>query len=227
VGALAFSVHIFTALGAGFALLAMVAAVAHDWALMFGWLGVALIIDGIDGTFARAVDTRANAPRWSGEVLDLVVDFTTYVFVPAYAIVAADLMPREWALPAGFIVAVTAALYFADHIMKAEDNHFVGFPAVWNLIAFYLLLVRPAPWIAVMSIAAFAVMTFLPIKFVHPVRVRRLRWLNTIALVLWSVLAVVALFQGLAPWPWVTAALCLIGGYFLVAGLVPARGVAT
>jgi len=227
VGALAFSIHIFTACGAGVALLAMVAAVEHDWALMFAWLGAALIIDGIDGTFARAVDTRANAPRWSGEVLDLVVDFTTYVFVPAYAIVSADLMPPEWALPAGFIVAVTAALYFADHNMKSEDNHFVGFPAVWNLIAFYLLLVRPAPWIAVMSIAAFAVMTFLPIKFVHPVRVRRLRWLNTIALVLWSVLAVVALFQGLAPWPWVTAALCLIGGYFLVAGLVPARGVAT
>jgi len=121
VGALAFSVHIFTALGAGFALLAMVAAVAHDWALMFGWLGVALIIDGVDGPLARAVDTRGNAPRWSGEVLDLVVDFTTYVFVPAYAIVSADLMPFEWALPAGFIIAVTAALYFADGNMKSED----------------------------------------------------------------------------------------------------------
>jgi len=227
VGALAFSVHIFTALGAGFALLALVAAVSHDWALMFAWLGVALIIDGIDGTFARAVDTRANAPRWSGEVLDLVVDFTTYVFVPAYAIVSADLMPHEWALPAGFIIAVTAALYFADGNMKSADNHFVGFPALWNLVAFYLLLVRPTPWIAIVTVAVFAVMTFLPIEFVHPVRVRRLRWLNTSALALWSVLALVALWQGLAPWPWVTAALCLIAGYFLVAGLLPARAVAT
>jgi len=227
VGALAFSVHIFTACGAGLALLAMVAAVAHDWALMFGWLGVALIIDGIDGTFARAVDTRANAPRWSGDVLDLVVDFTTYVFVPAYAIVAADLMPRVWALAAGFAIVVTAALYFADHNMKSDDNHFVGFPAVWNLIAFYLLLVRPTAWIAVLVIAVFAVLTFVPIKFVHPVRVRRLRWLNTIALTLWSALALVALWQGLAPQSWVTAALCLIGGYFLVAGLVPARAVDT
>jgi len=227
VGALAFSVHIFTACGAGLALLAMVAAVAHDWALMFGWLGVALIIDGIDGTFARAVDTRANAPRWSGDVLDLVVDFTTYVFVPAYAIVAADLMPRVWALAAGFAIVVTAALYFADHNMKSDDNHFVGFPAVWNLIAFYLLLVRPTAWIAVLVIAVFAVLTFVPIKFVHPVRVRRLRWLNTIALTLWSALALVALWQGLAPQSWVTAALCLIGGYFLLAGLLPARTVAT
>jgi phosphatidylcholine synthase len=136
-------------------------------------------------------------------------------------------MPREWALPAGFIITVTAALYFADSNMKAKDNHFVGFPAVWNLVAFYLLLLRPVPWITVLTVAVFAVMTFLPIKFVHPVRVRRLRWLNTIALVLWAALAVVALWQGLAPQPWVTAALCLIAGYFLVAGLLPTRDAAT
>ena len=227
MGALAFSIHIFTACGAGVALLAMIAAVAHDWALMFGWLGVALIIDGIDGSLARAVDTRGNAPRWSGEVLDLVVDFTTYVFVPTYAIVSADLMPAEWAQPAGFIIAVTAALYFADANMKSADNHFVGFPAVWNLVAFYLLLVRPAPWIAVVTVAVFAVMTFLPIKFVHPVRVRRLRWLNMAALALWAGLALAAVLQGLAPHPWVTAALCLIGGYFLVAGLLPTRAAST
>jgi len=227
VGALAFSVHIFTACGAGFALLAMVAAVAHDWALMFGWLGVALLIDGLDGPLARAADTAKNASRWSGDVLDLVVDFTTYVFVPTYAIVSADLMPREWALPAGFIIAVTAALYFADGNMKADDNHFVGFPGVWNLVAFYLLLMRPAAWLTVAIIAAFAVMTFLPIKFVHPVRVSRLRWLTLGVLVLWAVLALVALLQGLAPQPWVTAALCLIAIYFLVIGLVPARAEVT
>jgi phosphatidylcholine synthase len=226
VGALAFSVHIFTACGAGFALLAIVAAVAHDWTMMFVWLGVALIIDGVDGSLARAVDTPGNAPRWSGDVLDLVVDFTTYVFVPTYAIVAADLMPQMWALAAGFVIVVTAALYFADGNMKSDDNHFVGFPAVWNLIAFYLLLVKPAAWITVLVIAIFAVLTFVPIKFVHPVRVRRLRWLNTAALLAWSALAALALVQGLDPHPWVTAALCLIAVYFLLAGLVPARAVA-
>ena len=95
MSALAFSVHIFTACGAGLALLAMLAAVAHEWTLMFLWLGLALVVDGVDGTLARAVGTKENAARWSGEVLDLVVDFTTYVFVPAYAIVSAELMPRE------------------------------------------------------------------------------------------------------------------------------------
>ena len=224
MSALAFSVHIFTACGAGLALLAMLAAVAHDWTLMFLWLGLALIVDGVDGTLARAVDTKENAARWSGDVLDLVVDFTTYVFVPAYAIVSADLMPREWALPAGFVIAVTAALYFADTNMKADDNHFVGFPAVWNLIAFYLLLLKPVPWITIVTIAAFAVLTFLPIRFVHPFRVRSLRSVTVTMLGLWAVMACVALWHNLAPSPWVVAALCLTGVYFLIIGLVPARG---
>jgi phosphatidylcholine synthase len=223
VGALAVSVHVFTACGAGLALLAMIAAVAQNWALMFVWLGAALLIDGVDGLLARAVDTPNNAPRWSGAVLDLVVDFTTYVFVPAYAIVSSGLMPPQWAVPSGFIIAVTAALYFADRNMKATDNHFVGFPAVWNVVAFYLLLVRPELWITVTLIAVFAVMTFLPIRFVHPIRVQRMRWVNLGVLVLWGILAAIALMEGLSPQPWITVALCLIAVYFLLAGLVPAR----
>src|SRR5262249_31094544 len=128
---------------------------------------------------------------------------------------------------AGFVIVVTAALYFADGNMKADDNCFVGFPGVWNLVAFYLLLIRPAAWLTVAVIAALAVMTFLPIKFVHPVRVRRMRWLTLSMLVLWGILALLALWQGLAPQSWITAALCLLGGYFLLAGLVPGRTVAT
>jgi phosphatidylcholine synthase len=224
VSALAFSVHIFTACGAGLALLAMLAAVAHDWVLMFLWLGLALFVDGVDGALARAVGTKEKAARWSGDVLDLVVDYTTYVFVPAYAIVAADLMPREWALLAGFVITVTAALYFADTNMKADDNHFVGFPGVWNLIAFYLLLLKPVPWITVVTIAAFAVLTFLPIRFVHPLRVRSFRAVTVTMLGLWAVMAAIALWQNLAPPFWAVATLCLIGVYFLMIGLVPARG---
>ena len=86
--AAAFSVHIFTACGAGCALLALIAAVRADWPLMFVWLGIALVIDGVDGTFARRLRIAELLPRWSGDVLDLVVDILTYVFVPAYAIAA-------------------------------------------------------------------------------------------------------------------------------------------
>ena len=89
----AFSVHVLTACGAALALLALLAATRGDWPLMFLWLGVALVVDAIDGPLARAVNVAEVLPRWSGETLDLVVDYTTYVFVPAYAVAAGGLMP--------------------------------------------------------------------------------------------------------------------------------------
>src|SRR5271163_228081 len=89
----AFAVHIFTASGAGCALLALIAAVRAEWPQMFVWLGIALVIDGIDGTFARRLHVAEVLPRWSGDVLDLVVDILNYVFVPAYAVAASGLVP--------------------------------------------------------------------------------------------------------------------------------------
>src|SRR3954447_13179722 len=110
----AFSVHVFTALGAGVALLALLEAVQAHWAAMFAWLGLALIIDGLDGPMARRLDVVRLQPDWSGEVLDLVVDFVTYVFVPAYAIAASGLLLPYTSSLLGAGIAVTSALYFAD-----------------------------------------------------------------------------------------------------------------
>ena len=225
--ALAFFVHVFTASGAALALLALLAAVREDWSMMFVLLGGALIVDAVDGPLARRLQVAAVLPRWSGEVLDLVVDFTTYVFLPAYAVAAAGVMPDGLAIAAGAAIAVTGALYFADRNMKTDDNHFRGFPAVWNVIAFYLLLLRPEPWIAVAVVAVFAGLTFSPVRFVHPFRVRRLRRLSVALLALWSVLAAVAVWHGLAPGIGINAALCLIAVYFLVAGLLPSDRDAT
>jgi len=220
---LAFSVHVLTACGAALALLALLAATRGDWPLMFLWLGVALVVDAIDGPLARAADVAKVLPRWSGETLDLVVDFTTYVFVPAYAVAASGLMPQTWAIAAASIIVVTGTLYFADRNMKTDDNFFRGFPAVWNLVAFYLLLLRPAPVVSAMTIVLFVVLTFVPVRFIHPFRVRRLRAVTVALLTLWCLLAAAAVKQGLAPESWVTAGLCAIALYFLAVGLVPER----
>jgi phosphatidylcholine synthase len=152
-----------------------------------------------------------------------VVDYTTYVFVPAYAVAAGGLMPDALAVPAAAAIAITGTLYFADREMKTPDNFFRGFPAVWNLVVFYLLLLRPMPVIAAATIALFAVLTFVPVLFVHPFRVRRLRTVTVALLTLWAVLALAAVKQGLAPAPWISAALCLIAVYFVLVGLLPAR----
>lgn len=216
-----FLVHILTASGAGLALLAMIAAVRNDWPQMFMWLGVALAVDAIDGPLARLFDVGERLPRWSGDTLDLVVDFTTYVFIPAYVIAEAGMLPPPIAAIAGVLVAVTGALYFADGNMKTEGNYFSGFPAVWNVIVFYLLLLNPGPAAVAVSVLTLCILTFVPIKFVHPFRVRRYRALTITLLALWMILAWLAVSQGLKPSFWVDAALCLIALYFLGFGLLP------
>jgi phosphatidylcholine synthase len=220
--ATAFAVHVFTACGAALALLAMVAAVRDEWALMFLWLGVALIVDGIDGTIARRVKIAEVLPRWSGEVLDFVVDFTTYVFVPAYAIVTSGLLPDSTAVPLGAVIVVTSALYFADRNMKTDDNYFRGFPAVWNVAAFYLFMLKPEPWLATAAIVLLAALTFAPVKFVHPFRVERWRTLSTILLGLWSGLALYTVVHGFAVNLWVMAGLSAIAVYFFGVGALRA-----
>jgi phosphatidylcholine synthase len=217
---LGFGVHIFTATGAAFGLLALLAAGRADWPLMFMLLGVALVVDGVDGALARRLDVAGRLPRWSGETLDLVVDFVTYVAVPAYALAVGGLLPQGLAVPLGIAIVITGALYFADRRMKTTDNYFRGFPGVWNVPAFYLFLLRPDPWIAAATIALLAVLTFVPVPFLHPFRVVRLRALNIALLAVWSVLAFVALIRDMMPGPWITAALCVIALYFLGAGVL-------
>jgi phosphatidylcholine synthase len=218
-----FSIHVLTAAGAACALLALMAAVAQHWAGMFAWLGLALAVDAADGPLARRLEVAKTLPRWSGETLDLVVDFATYVFVPAYAIAASGLLPAGLGAPAGVLVVVTGAPYFADRAMKTPDNYFRGFPALWNVAAFYLLLLRPAPVPAAVSVAALVVLTFVPFPFIHPLRVRRYRAFNLAVLALWAALAVAAIALDLMPPAWVTVALCLIAVYVVCAGYFRTR----
>jgi len=215
----AFTVHVFTATGAALALLALILATGGHWAGMFLCLGLALLIDGLDGPIARAFDVQNLLPRWSGDTLDLVVDFTTYVFVPAYAIAASGLLPQFLAIPAGIVVVISGALYFADRKMKTKDNYFRGFPAVWNLAAFYLYLLEPQEWAAALAIAVLASLSFAPIRFLHPLRVQHWRKINIALLALWAVLAFVAIIEDLSPGLYVTVPLSLIAVYFFVAGL--------
>ena len=216
----AFAVHILTASGAALALLALILATGGQWTAMFVCLGLALVVDGIDGPLARAFKVAETLPRWSGEMLDIVVDFVTYVFVPAYAIAASGLLPHALAIPAGLVVVITGALYFADREMKTADNYFRGFPGVWNLAAFYLFLLTPPPWLAAVMVAALAALTFAPLRFVHPLRVRHFRTLNVALMVAWAALALLAVIRNLDPGPTVTWPLVGIAGYFLVAGLL-------
>jgi phosphatidylcholine synthase len=209
----AFSVHILTALGGGIALLAMLEAVRGNWADMFAWLGAALVIDAIDGPMARWLDVELLQPNWSGEVLDLVVDFVTYVFVPAYAVTASGLLLPVAAPLLGAAIVVSSALYFADRRMKTADNHFRGFPGLWNFAAFYLFLLRPAPLLGSLAVFILIVLTFAPFHVVHPVRVVRLRRLTLALMSLWGLLAIYVVVRDFDVGVTVTFLLSAIGLY--------------
>ena len=218
--AAAFSVHVFTALGAGIALIALLEAVREHWSAMFAWLGLALMVGALDGPIARRLDVARVQPNWSGDVLDLVVDFVTYVFVPAYAITASGLLLPVAAPLLGAGIVVTGALYFADCRMKAADNHFRGFPALWNAAAFYLFLLHLPPALSSLAVTILIVLTFVPFHVIHPVRVVRLRRLTLSLLAIWAVLAVITLaldFDVGAP---VTIALCAIAAYVVASDAV-------
>lgn len=211
----AFAVHVLTALGGGIALLALLEAVREHWAAMFGWLGLALVIDAVDGPIARRLQVAAVLPEWSGDVLDLVVDFVTYVFVPAYAVAASGLLLPIAAPLIGGAIVVSGALYFADRRMKAEDNHFRGFPALWNAAAFYLFLLKPSPLAGSVLMALLVLLTFVPFHVIHPVRVARLRSVNLALIALWGALALFVIMRDFDVSLVVRAALCLIAAYVL------------
>jgi phosphatidylcholine synthase len=211
--AAAFSVHVFTALGAGIALIAQLEAVREHWAAMFGWLGLALMVDGIDGPIARKLDVGRLQPNWSGDVLDLVVDFVTYVFVPAYAITAGGLLLPLAAPLLGVGIVVSSALYFADRRMKSADNHFRGFPALWNAVAFYLFLLHWPPALSSVAVAILIVATFIPFHVLHPVRVARWRKLTLSLIAVWAALALYVLIRDFEVSLPVTVALCAIAAY--------------
>jgi phosphatidylcholine synthase len=183
-----FAIHLLTASGAALALLAVMAITSGNWNAAFVWLGIALLVDGIDGPIARRWRVRERLPKWDGAALDFVIDYTSYVFVPAVIIAQALSLPSPIGALTGIVVAVTGALYFADTRMKQPDNSFRGFPAVWNMVAFGLYAFLP-PWpFTVALVIVLAVMTFLPINFVHPVRVVRWRAATLSILTLWLVI---------------------------------------
>src|SRR5271170_752065 len=184
-----FSVHLFTASGGAVAVLALYAAIERDFSACFAWLGLAFFIDGVDGTLARAARVKVTAAAIDGVVLDLVIDFLTYVLVPVVALWRSDLMPTDASFWIGLIVTIASALYFADTRMKTDDLWFRGFPATWNIVVLYMFVLRP-PWVlsALILLGAAALM-FTPIVFIHPLRVVKLRGLTIAMSIAWGALA--------------------------------------
>tara|TARA_R110002073_G_scaffold88271_3_gene209610 strand:- start:1058 stop:1759 length:702 start_codon:yes stop_codon:yes gene_type:complete len=216
----ALSVHLFTATGAVFAMLAMLAAVEEKWPLMFGWLVVAFIVDGIDGPLARRYDVKTNAPEFDGTLMDLIIDYLTYVFIPAYALFKSDLLPGWTGWLAIIVITFASVVYFADTRMKTRDNSFSGFPGCWNMAVLVLFAISPNFYVILALVILFSVGMFLPFKFIHPVRTERWRALSLPVAIAWTGFAGWAALVEFHPQSWALWGLIVTSIYLAFAGIV-------
>ena len=221
-------VHLFTATGAVLSMLAMLAAADEKWSMMLLWLVVALIVDGIDGPLARHYAVKTNWPTYDGVLLDLIIDYLTYVFIPAFALFQSGLLPGWTGWCAIIVITYASVIYFVDTRMKTKDNSFAGFPACWNMVVIVLFALHPNFYLMLAIIMVLAASMFTNLKFIHPVRTERWRWLSLPVALAWIAFAARAAWVDFAPGEIAHWGLAITSLYLLLAGvvqqMVPARG---
>ncbi|MEX0344120.1 MAG: phosphatidylcholine synthase [Rhizobiaceae bacterium] len=214
----AFSVHLLTASGSFLAFLSLVAASEQRWTAMFWWLGMALLVDGIDGPIARKLHVKHVLPTWSGDLLDNIIDYVTYVLIPAFALYQRGFMGEGLSFASAAIIVVSSAIYYADTGMKTKENFFKGFPVVWNMIVFTLFVIEPGEMLSFAVVVIAAILSFTPVYFLHPVRVHRLRNLNLGIFLLWCAFGTLALLQDMHAQQWIKIGIAASGVYLFCIG---------
>jgi phosphatidylcholine synthase len=216
----AWLVHGLTASGIVLGVLALLAVEERDWRMALSWLAAALIVDGVDGPLARWAQVGKVTPDIDGNILDLVIDYFTFVLVPALLIYRAGLVPPAFALGAVALILLSSLYHYARRDLKTPDNYFNGFPALWNVVAFYLLVGQIGQVAGLLVICVLAGLTFAPVCFVHPFRVREHWPLLPGAAVLWAV-STLALLPGVdqgLPNPFLFGCSLLAAAVLLVLG---------
>jgi phosphatidylcholine synthase len=187
---LAWGVHFYTALGllvaAGVAVLIVRGGSASfRWA--FALMLLATLIDATDGTLARRVRVKEVLPGFDGRRLDDLVDFLTYTCLPLLLLWRAEILPEvsSWWLLAPLLAS---AYGFCQVAAKTDDGYFLGFPSYWNLVAFYLYVLRPPAWVSLTLLLMFTVLTFVPTRYLYPSQRGRLNRLTNFLGAVWTLL---------------------------------------
>jgi phosphatidylcholine synthase len=191
----AWLVHVYTASSAVIALLATRAIFEYRFRDAFFWLAAALVIDSSDGLLARAADVKGRLPWFNGAKLDDMVDYLTYVFVPAVFIWRSLLVPDTWAIPVASAVLLSSAYGFNQDAAKTSDHFFTGFPSYWNIVVFYLFVMRGPQAVNVIVLFALAVLVFVPIRYLYPSRTPHWRAATVVLGIAWGVTLLVMVWQ--------------------------------
>jgi phosphatidylcholine synthase len=193
--ALAWLVHLYTALGAVVAFFAIISIEELKFQQAFWLMCLAVVIDASDGTLARAAQVKEIIPWFDGDRLEDIVDYANYVIVPCWFFIHANLLPAEDALWIASLPLLASAFGFCRKEAKTSDNFFLGFPSYWNILAFYLYVFRSPRWINAFAILIFSLLVFVPIKYIYPSRSPHFRGLTNSLGILWgaAVLAIIYL----------------------------------
>lgn len=182
----AWFVHLFTTTGAVLNLFAVQAVTQGAVRRAFILIGMAVLIDALDGTLARRFQVSQVIPGIDGSLLDNMIDFLSYTFVPAYFIIAGGWMAAPYSTAAAVAVLLSSAYQFCQSDAKTEDHYFTGFPCYWNIIVLYLYLLSPASWVSLTVLLVLTVMVFVPIKYIYPSRTKPLMKTTLTILTVWA-----------------------------------------
>ena len=190
----AYLVHLFTALGVVFGFLALLATVNLEIPEAFLWLALALFVDGVDGTLARAANVKENTPYIDGAILDNIIDYLNYVVVPVFIFYTLNMVPEPFLFLSSAAILLVSCFTFINTETKTEDFYFSGFPANWNIVILYFYILDSTQWINLFFVLLFCVLTFIPFKYVHPFRVVEFRKITLLITSIWMVTTTVLLF---------------------------------
>jgi phosphatidylcholine synthase len=176
---LAWSVHLFTASGAAWGFLSLLAVFHHQWKSAFLWMTLSMVVDGLDGLLARKLDVKTYANGLDGALLDNILDYLNYVIVPALFLIEADILPAPFRLAGAISILLSSAYQFTQIDAKTEDHYFKGFPSYWNVVAIYMFVLGLPEYLNLALIALFNILVFVPTKWLYPTRDTRLTlWLT-------------------------------------------------
>ncbi|MGB1249566.1 MAG: CDP-alcohol phosphatidyltransferase family protein [Candidatus Promineifilaceae bacterium] len=217
--ALAWGVHVYTASGAVFGILAMLAAFEQQWMLSFMWMSVTLFVDAVDGTLARRFRVKEVVPGFDGALLDNMVDYFTYVIVPTIVLYMANMVPEQFIIGTIALISLTSAFQFCQTDAKTEDHYFKGFPSYWNVVIMYLFLLETSQVTNLIVLTICAILVFVPIKYLYPSRTKIFQKLTLFLNMLWAIAFVAAMVLYPNAPQWIIQSSLLFLVYYLGASL--------
>lgn len=217
---IAWSAHLVTASGAIWGLLTLLAIANGEWRAAFAWMSMAIVVDSIDGYLARLVRVKTRLPNFDGALLDNMLDFLNYVFIPAYFLTQTHLLPQSVSVLGASLIVLASSYQFCQDDAKTDDHYFKGFPSYWNILAFYLFVGNLNSWVNFAIVVAFVILVFVPIKYIYPSRTGFYQTLNLAATGLWGIVivAIMITYPNHPAWlVWLSLAFAL---YYTVMSLI-------